>query len=67
MTEKGFGNEKKTNLAMKYNLIRFYSGRPKNTLDHVPIYIRLHGKRKVGGKRYEARSCGRSSPETLAF
>ena len=31
------------------------------------VYARVKEKRKVGGKRYEARSRGRSSPDTLAF
>ena len=36
---------------------------------HGPSFSIRHSKmkRKVGGKRYEARSRGRSSPDTLAF
>ena len=36
-----------------------------NTVDPFQLYIGK--KKKVRGKRYEARSRGRSSPDTLAF
>ena len=40
---------------------------PTTVWQNALIWIKGKGKRKVGGKRYEARSHGRSSPDTLAF
>ena len=62
-----------------YRLGQFESGRqPGSRADQIkPVCgqetdvklrtIKRKEKRKVGGKRYEARSRGRSSPDTLAF
>ena len=47
-------------------LIR-HIGQPDTLIRHIEMCHMRKRKSKVGGKRYDARSRGRSSPDTLVF